>query len=45
MTLFLSFAFGLIGMGMIMYGKKADNSRAMIIGALLLAASFFVGFR
>lgn len=41
MILFLSFAIGLIGAGMIMYGKRADNSSAMIIGALLIVASFY----
>lgn len=45
MMLFLSFTVGLIGMGIIMYGKRADNSNAMIIGALLLVASYFIGFR
>lgn len=44
MKLWLSFMLGLIGPAMIIYGKRDDNSMAMIIGAVLLVASLFIMF-
>ncbi len=44
MKLWLSFILGLIGPAMIVYGKRDDNSLAMIIGAVLLVASLFIMF-
>lgn len=44
MKLWLSFILGLVGPAMIVYGKRDDNSMAMIIGAVLLVASFFIMF-
>ena len=44
MKFWLSFMLGLIGPAMIIYGKRDDNSMAMIIGAVLLVASLFIMF-
>ncbi len=44
MRFWLSFMLGLIGPAMIIYGKRDDNTMAMILGAVLLVASLFIMF-
>ena len=41
--LFASLIWGSIGVGYWMYGKKQSSGVAMIGGALLIVASYFVG--
>ena len=38
----LSFLFGLIGMGMFMYGRKAARLVPMFVGAALMAVPCFI---
>lgn len=44
MKLYFSFVLSLSGLGLLSYGKKTYNTKAMITGAVLLALSFFTGF-
>jgi len=41
-NLMLSFLFGLIGMGMFMYGKKAARLVPMCVGAALMGVPSFI---
>jgi hypothetical protein len=41
-NLMLSFFFGLIGMGMFMYGKKASRLVPMFVGAALMGVPYFI---
>jgi len=43
MQLYFSFVLSLIGLAVLGYGKKTYNIKAMIIGAILFIASFFIG--
>jgi hypothetical protein len=37
-----SFAVGTIGFYMLIHGKKTGNGRLMVIGGILMAASYFI---
>ena len=41
-NLLFSFIWGTAGMGMLVYGKKADSPIPMVMGAILLAGSYFL---
>jgi hypothetical protein len=41
-SLFASFAFGVIGMGMFMYGKKAGRPVPLAAGAGLMVIPYFI---
>lgn len=40
--LMVSFVFGMIGMGMCMYGRKAGQPIPLISGAALMAVPYFI---
>jgi hypothetical protein len=41
-NLFASLAFGVVGMGVFAYGKKAARLRAMLIGVALMVYPYFI---
>lgn len=41
-NLMLSFLFGIIGMGMFMYGKKASRMVPLGVGAALMGIPYFI---
>lgn len=40
--LMVSFLFGMVGMGMFMYGRKAARPVPMIVGMALMAVPYFI---
>ena len=40
--LFVSLAFGMVGMGMFMYGRKAGRMVPMVAGGLLMVVPYFL---
>lgn len=43
MKLYFSLVLSLVGLALLGYGKKTYNVKAMITGAIIFLASFFIG--
>ena len=42
-TLYLGFVFGMIGLGYLMYGKKATDPYFMVFGFILMGYPYIIG--